>query len=73
MQHKKSDSQEWYDSLTPQQKEYISAHIVRNDNLIVSIASLAYTMRYTWCQKPDYPKSAESEVDRRIMQNDTLF
>lgn len=72
MQHKKSDSQEWYDSLTPQQKEYIAEHIVRNDNLVVSIASLAYTMRYHWCQKKDYPQSAESEVDRRIMQ-DTLF
>lgn len=72
MIHHKNTAQEWYDSLTPEQRQYIQEHICRNDNLIVSISSLAYTMRYQWAQKDDYPQSAESEVDRRIMQ-DTLF
>lgn len=72
MERRKDTAQEWYDSLTSAQQSYIAEHICRNDNLIVSIASLAYTMRYYWPQKEDYPKSAESEIDRRIMQ-DTLF
>lgn len=72
MIHHTNTAQEWYDSLTSAQQFYIAEHIRRNDNLIVSIASLAYTMRYQWAQKDDYPKSPESEVDRRIMQ-DTLF